>query len=485
AYVLLCRDIEAACDEKVIKNKDKNFMAEYSQALLDCAVQRRRISACPVAFGETGVKGRVKGILSYKKPAFWIILVAFVAIVVTAVCFLTNPKKKDVANTLPELSVTTGNDDISYKADIREFAWTTDEKNGDSSLLQETEVHPDYDESVVVVKLNKTGNPENIALNFTMEPDKVEVKSFDDKYAENPEVIKDYISDLNYDPTEHSIEVDSEDNLYMTLRASWENQGHVSYVVHLVRDGAEEGDSEAETFADNEADNPESETLADNDADDSEENASENSDGTKEGDMGIKYEYKDGQYVVDGDQVYQYKKILTGRDRNASCSGKYVVLTNDPDITYERVSLSLFSSNMDDWLTDTIIVEMEALTDEFKDFSVWPTESELISRGFDENEHPETDIAGPTGDPIYAIADGTVISVGFSEDYGNSIVILSKDAQIRYSHLGSINVNELDEVKAGDTIATLGNTGNSTGPHLAISLITDKPHNVMDYYVKN
>ena len=94
AYILLCRDIEAACDEKVIKDKDREYMAAYSQALLDCSVNRRIITACPLAFGETGVKERVKGVLNYKKPAFWVIIVAVISCIVVAICFMTNPAKK-------------------------------------------------------------------------------------------------------------------------------------------------------------------------------------------------------------------------------------------------------------------------------------------------------------------------------------------------------------------------------------------------------
>lgn len=94
AYVLLCWDIEAACDEKVIKDKDREYMAAYSQALLDCSVNRRIIAACPLAFGETGVKERVKGVLNYKKPAFWVIIVAVIACIVVAICFMTNPAKR-------------------------------------------------------------------------------------------------------------------------------------------------------------------------------------------------------------------------------------------------------------------------------------------------------------------------------------------------------------------------------------------------------
>lgn len=91
SYVLLCRDIELACDEKVIKNLSCGQRADYMQALVTCSVNRRRIAACPLAFGEIGVKERVKSVMNYKKPTFWIILLAVAACVVLAVCFLTNP----------------------------------------------------------------------------------------------------------------------------------------------------------------------------------------------------------------------------------------------------------------------------------------------------------------------------------------------------------------------------------------------------------
>lgn len=91
-YVMLCRDIELACDEKVIKELNNEQRADYSQALLTCSVNRRMISACPLAFGEVGVKDRVKSVLNYKKPSFWIIVVSIVICVAFAVCFLTNPK---------------------------------------------------------------------------------------------------------------------------------------------------------------------------------------------------------------------------------------------------------------------------------------------------------------------------------------------------------------------------------------------------------
>jgi beta-lactamase regulating signal transducer with metallopeptidase domain len=92
-YILLCRDIELACDEKVVKELNNEQRANYSQALLTCSINRRMIAACPLAFGEVGVKDRVKSVLNYKKPAFWIIIVAIITSIAVAVCFLTNPKK--------------------------------------------------------------------------------------------------------------------------------------------------------------------------------------------------------------------------------------------------------------------------------------------------------------------------------------------------------------------------------------------------------
>ncbi len=91
AYIFLCRDIEFACDEKVIRELGETEKKPYSQALINCSVSKKMISACPVAFGEDGVKGRIQSVLNYKKPAFWIVLIAILACIAVAVCFLTNP----------------------------------------------------------------------------------------------------------------------------------------------------------------------------------------------------------------------------------------------------------------------------------------------------------------------------------------------------------------------------------------------------------
>ncbi len=95
AYVLLCRDIELACDEKVLKKMGIESKKRYSTALVNCSVENKMITACPLAFGEVGIKERVMRILNYKKPAFWVVCLSLVAVAVVAVCFLTDPIRND------------------------------------------------------------------------------------------------------------------------------------------------------------------------------------------------------------------------------------------------------------------------------------------------------------------------------------------------------------------------------------------------------
>ena len=95
AYILLCRDIEQACDEKVIAAMDPGDKKGYMEALAACATRQRLVTACPVAFGEVGAKERLRHILHYKKPAFWILIAAVVMCIAVAVCFLTSPLRCD------------------------------------------------------------------------------------------------------------------------------------------------------------------------------------------------------------------------------------------------------------------------------------------------------------------------------------------------------------------------------------------------------
>ena len=101
-YVLLCRDLEMACDEAVVRDMAVGERKAYSAALLVCSAKGRTIAACPVAFGEVSVKRRIINVLNYRKPKFWLILAAVVAVAVIALCFLTSPVKEPGMNELPE-----------------------------------------------------------------------------------------------------------------------------------------------------------------------------------------------------------------------------------------------------------------------------------------------------------------------------------------------------------------------------------------------
>lgn len=97
AYILLCKDIEMACDERVVQFMELQERKEYSAALLNCSTNRAHFAACPVAFGEVSVKYRIKSVLKYKKPSFWISLAGVIAIIFVAVCLVTSPVEKEPA----------------------------------------------------------------------------------------------------------------------------------------------------------------------------------------------------------------------------------------------------------------------------------------------------------------------------------------------------------------------------------------------------
>lgn len=102
AYVLFCRDLEGACDEKAIRTLDQQARKGYSTALLNCSIHRRPAAPCPLAFGEAGVKSRVKAVMHYKKPAFWVVVIALIACAIAALCFLTSPKEPSVYDVLTQ-----------------------------------------------------------------------------------------------------------------------------------------------------------------------------------------------------------------------------------------------------------------------------------------------------------------------------------------------------------------------------------------------
>ena len=95
AYRFLCKDIEIACDEKVVRAMEEDSAIAYAQTLLDCSQERRSVLICPIAFGEVSVKERIQHVLHFRKPTLLIMMMALLACIVVAICFLTNPKPAD------------------------------------------------------------------------------------------------------------------------------------------------------------------------------------------------------------------------------------------------------------------------------------------------------------------------------------------------------------------------------------------------------
>ncbi len=154
AYIFLCRDIELACDEKVVKDMSVTQKADYSRALLACSVNRRLIVTCPLAFGEVGVKERVKKVLNYKKPGFWIIIAGALVLVITALCFLTSPKSEGGASD--------DSSDSSYQAVVK----------SDDDICME-----------ILVKYIQTGAVFDYEENFALFPEALVKNRFTDKMA--------------------------------------------------------------------------------------------------------------------------------------------------------------------------------------------------------------------------------------------------------------------------------------------------------------
>lgn len=113
AYVLLCRDIETACDEKVLATHGSEIKKPYANALINCSIKRNTVAACPLAFGEVSVVKRVKSVLHYKKPAVWLIALAVIASIVIAVCFLTDPITEAEGTEESQTQSETPSDEIS------------------------------------------------------------------------------------------------------------------------------------------------------------------------------------------------------------------------------------------------------------------------------------------------------------------------------------------------------------------------------------
>ena len=157
AYFFLCRDMEAACDEAVIRDLSQEERQGYAAALLRLSAAVPGLHACPLAFGEVGVKTRIKGVMHYKKPGFWIVTLAVLAAMVVAVCFLTSP----AAEKTPEITLPPAEnaETVQQQPQEQPEAPVVEEEIEETQETQETEPESDPLEAAVTAAIIQRGEP--------------------------------------------------------------------------------------------------------------------------------------------------------------------------------------------------------------------------------------------------------------------------------------------------------------------------------------
>ena len=192
AYLLFCRDMEFACDESVIKDLGREERADYTQTLLSCSTKQRGLAVCPLAFGEVGVKERVKHALNYKKPAFWLILLAVLACIVVAVCFLTNPKSAKNPLKVPELNmIALEKLPADYSLEQAKKDGCVVMENGDVTCGQET-----WEEFYETTRNGKAAAVRYVHYYSLGDPERYDAETYENRKKNYPKL---YVSDLTYD----------------------------------------------------------------------------------------------------------------------------------------------------------------------------------------------------------------------------------------------------------------------------------------------
>ena len=179
AFVLLCKDIEYACDEKVLKNAAADIRKEYATALLECASKRSFLAACPIAFGEVSVKERVKKTMLYKRPLLWVIVVSVLLCALVAVLFFTAPMDEESAPNTPSEEQTSSEASTELSTEASTESSTEESSGSDPSEPDESEPEESQpDESEPDVSEPEISEPE-VSEPEVSEPEVSEPEEFD------------------------------------------------------------------------------------------------------------------------------------------------------------------------------------------------------------------------------------------------------------------------------------------------------------------
>ncbi len=492
AYIFLCKDIEAACDEVVISNMDRNSIAGYSQALLDCSIHRRMIAACPLAFGENDVKHRIKGILNYRKPTFWIIMIAVSACVIVAVCLMTDPFSSGSLNGKLADSMDAA---IADRYSVIHTDWRYDAT--DYSVLS---VSKDKNMTTVYAWV--------LYQTYVYEDGQAKLETG----SHIPTVITFDTSGTDSDPSVYKVteyweprdgdyfteDIQSKFPRLLWRKASDPRRTFAQQERNCLKNAQEyfRGIPRSESDSDNV--DPQYEACA-------------------------FIVYRNGHYNI-GVEIHTNYRNPKGQILidESEFKGMVTVLNDDPtDGKYYRKSKS-FSNDFKEWNTvaiseedlDKVIdimkdhvyhlylvdpewnfpsIDIETRLDVVVDIEDYPgsnaetvvlgkgslvlplREIYFISHDFDPDDHRYVELAAPEGTDVIAAYSGKVGSMDYIDKKGYYVIIEQDNVvQIWYSHMTSLSVSTGDTVKQGDVIGTIGSTGDGRDPSLEFRVFVPK-----------
>ena len=391
-YMLLCRDIELACDEKAVNLIGYNKKKEYSQSILNLSVPSRYISACPVAFGETGVKERVRSVLNMKKSKKIVIVSGAVLIALTGIGFLTYPKVEELnikKNKAIEESAAVA--EAAAEAEAESTAEAEAVAEAEAKAAEEAKAEAGSEVTTETVSKSELSNDESSDNGTKKEKVLTNVITVDPEKEEK----------VVFSQDGETVKLLDEDGNEITC-ISIEKKGDSSTIYSnedINATSSDEYGSEIDKIEDIEVQLPETESS-------------------------------------NGKKNVKIIKVVSADDETQS---KHVYVIADSDNAYGESILN----NM------------------------------TIARPFSD-DHNGVDLVGKEGDPIYLSYSGKVSNVGYDDERGNFIEIENEDGcTIIYNHLKDKPGYKVgDSVMPGDKIGEVGNTGNSTGPHLHISVLS-------------
>jgi len=309
-YILLCRDIELACDEKVIKAMDNEAKANYTQALVTCSVNRRSIAACPLAFGEVGVKERVKSVMNYKKPAFWIVAAAIAVCVIVGACFLTNP----VTHTLENIE--------DHHFDARTYEHTAAMVSDGETNTYVGVVDRELLQELYSIRISRKA----LSQSRSEDREKSNTLILNLPHREEPEILTSFVGGTFIHFNGDFTEVWVDDRVKPTLSYKVLDAEKARNIYYRIK-GSDSGETVPVE--------------------------------TVKGNLKTYYKNADGTWQVEG-RDYKYRLEITGRMHNAAGDSTFVYLSNLETIPFDRAwKAAGFSSNSEDYFApeEAVLVE--------------------------------------------------------------------------------------------------------------------------------